>query len=65
MTRSGRDRVGTSIAPSDGEACFIERGGETFDVALVSRVPEVVLVSTAAPSWLRRITRNAVPVPER
>ena len=42
------------------EACFIEQGGEAFDVALASRVPKVVLISTAAPSWLRRITKNAV-----
>ena len=34
------------------EACFIERGGEAFDLALTSRVPKVVLISTAAPSWL-------------
>jgi hypothetical protein len=46
------------------EACFIEQGGEAFDVALASRVPKVVLISTAAPSWLRRLTKNAVPVPE-
>jgi hypothetical protein len=43
------------------EACFIENGGEAFDIALASRVPKVLLVSTAAPSWLRRLTKNAVP----
>lgn len=45
------------------EACFIEYGGEAFDVALASRVPKVLLISTAAPSWIRRITKNAVPEP--
>lgn len=44
------------------EACFIENGGEAFDIALASRVPKVLLVSTAAPSWLRRLTKNASPV---
>jgi hypothetical protein len=44
------------------EACFIENGGEAFDVALASRVPKVLLVSTAAPSWLRRLTKNATPM---
>lgn len=43
------------------EACFIEQGGEAFDIALASRVPKVLLISTAAPSWLRRITKNALP----
>jgi hypothetical protein len=33
------------------------------DIALASRVPKVLLVSTAAPSWLRRLTKNAVPEP--
>jgi hypothetical protein len=46
------------------EANFILEGGEAFDVALASRVPKVALISTAAPSWLRRLTKNAVPVPE-
>jgi hypothetical protein len=45
------------------EACFIDNGGEAFDIALASRVPKVLLVSTAAPSWLRRLTKNATPVP--
>jgi hypothetical protein len=45
------------------EACFIENGGEAFDIALASRVPKVLLVSTAVPSWLRRLTKNAVSVP--
>jgi hypothetical protein len=42
------------------EACFIENGGEAFDVALASRVPWVRLISTAAPSWIRRITKVAL-----
>ena len=42
------------------EACFIENGGEALDVALASRVPWVRMISTAAPSWIRRVTRNAV-----
>ncbi len=45
------------------EACFIENGGEAFDIALASRVPRVLLVSSAAPGWLRRLTKNAVPEP--
>jgi hypothetical protein len=45
------------------EASFIEKGGEAFDIALASRVPKVLLVSTAAPSWIRRLTRNATRVP--
>lgn len=43
------------------EANFIENGGEAFDVALASRVPKVLLISTAAPSWLRRVTKCARP----
>jgi len=43
------------------EANFIENGGEAFDVALASRVPKVLLISTAAPSWLRRVTKCAKP----
>jgi hypothetical protein len=43
------------------EACFIENGGEAFDVALASKVPKIVLVSTAAPSWIRRVTKVAIP----
>jgi hypothetical protein len=45
------------------EACFIDNGGEAFDIALASRVPKVLLVSTAAPSWIRRLTKNATPLP--
>ena len=43
------------------ECCFIENGGEAFDVALASRVPKVLLISTAAPSWIRRVTKAARP----
>jgi hypothetical protein len=46
------------------EANFIDRGAEAFDVALASRVPKIVLVSTAAPSWLQRITKNAASIAE-
>lgn len=45
------------------EACFIENGGEAFDVAISSRVQRVMVVSSAAPSWFRRMTKPAVPVP--
>ena len=41
------------------ECCYIERGGEAFDVALASRVPKILLISTAAPSWIRRVTKMA------
>lgn len=41
------------------EANFIENGGEALDVALASRVPKILLISTAAPSWLRRVTKVA------
>jgi hypothetical protein len=43
------------------ECCFIENGGEAFDVAISSRVPRVLCVSSAAPSWFRRITKPATP----
>ena len=42
------------------ECCFIENGGEAFDIAISSRVPKVVCVSSAAPSWFRRLTKSAV-----
>jgi hypothetical protein len=45
------------------EACFIENGGEAFDVAISSRVPKVKVVSSAAPSWFRDLSRDAVPEP--
>lgn len=41
------------------EACFIENGGEAFDVAISSKVPKVGVVSSAAPSWFRRMTKQA------
>jgi hypothetical protein len=50
------------------EACFIENGGEAFDVAISSHVGErgngtkVLVISSAAPSWFRRMTKPAVPV---
>lgn len=44
------------------EACFIEHGGEAYDVALATRVPKIVVVSSAAPSWFRDLTKDAVPV---
>lgn len=46
------------------EACFIENGAEAFDVAISSRVPKVLVVSSAAPSWFRILTKDAVPVNE-
>jgi len=55
-----------SLHPSQlviDEACFIENGGEAFDVAISSRVPRVLVISSAAPSWFRRITKPAVAIP--
>jgi hypothetical protein len=43
------------------EACFIERGGEAFDIAVSTRVPRMLVVSSAAPSWFRTLTEPAVP----
>lgn len=42
------------------EAAFIEQGGEAFDVALATRVPKVLVISSAAPSWFRNLTREAI-----
>lgn len=42
------------------EACFIEQGGEAFDVAISSKVPRVLVISSAAPSWFRRMTKVAI-----
>jgi hypothetical protein len=42
------------------EACFIENGGEAFDVAISSKVLKVKVISSAAPSWFRRLTKCAV-----
>ena len=43
------------------EACFMESGAEALDIALASKVPKIMIISTAAPSWIRRITKLAVP----
>jgi hypothetical protein len=54
-----------SLHPSQlviDECCFIENGGEAFDVAISSRVPKVLCISSAAPSWFRRITKDARPI---
>lgn len=45
------------------EAAFIENGGEAFDIALATRVPKMVAVTSATPSWFRQATKNAVAVP--
>ena len=42
------------------EACFIEKGGEAHDVAVASKVPRVWVLSSAAPSWFRMLTKPAV-----
>lgn len=44
------------------ECYFIERWAEAFDVALATRVPKILCISSAAPSEFREFTRNAVPV---
>lgn len=43
------------------ECCFIDNGGEAFDVAISTRVPFIRGVSSAAPSWFRDLTAPAVP----
>jgi len=43
------------------EACFIENGGEAFDVAISSKVPKVKVISSAAPGWFRMLTKPAIP----
>jgi hypothetical protein len=45
------------------EAAHIERGAEAFGVAVLTRVPKLLGISTAAPSWYRDITRDALPIP--
>ncbi len=45
------------------EACFIENGAEALDIALASKVPKVLVVSSAAPSWFRKHTKKAVSAP--
>ena len=44
------------------EAAFIENGAEAFDIAIASRVPRVLVISSAAPSWFRSVTKHAVPI---
>lgn len=44
------------------EAAFIPNGGESFDIALASRVPKMMCISSAAPSWFRRMTKDARPI---
>lgn len=54
-----------SLHPSQlliDEACFIENGGEAFDTAISSRVPKVLVISSAAPSWFRRMSKDARPI---
>jgi hypothetical protein len=43
------------------EAAFIEQGAEAYDIAIASRVPKMLVVSSAAPGWFHSITRTAVP----
>jgi hypothetical protein len=43
------------------EAAFIENGGESFDIALSSRVPKMMCISSAAPGWFRLLTKDARP----
>ena len=45
------------------EAAFLENGGESFDVALSSRVPKMMCISSASPGWFHQITKNARPIP--
>jgi hypothetical protein len=45
------------------EAAFIQEGAEAFDVAVSSRVPRMLVVSSAAPGWFRRLTKPALPIP--
>ena len=44
------------------EACFIENGAEAFDIAISTRVLKVIVLSSAAPSWFRRMTKDARPI---
>ena len=44
------------------EAAFLENGGESFDIALSSRVPKMMCISSAAPGWFRRLTKDARPI---
>lgn len=42
------------------EAAFIENGAEAFDVAISSRVPKVVVISSQAPGWFYQITKTSI-----
>jgi hypothetical protein len=44
------------------EAAFIENRGESFDIALASRLPKLMCISSAAPGWFRRLTKDARPI---
>ena len=44
------------------EAAFIANGGESFDIALASRVPKMMCISSAAPGWFYQITKGARPI---
>lgn len=44
------------------EAAFIENGAEAFDIAISSRVLRVLVISSAAPGWFRRLTKDARPI---
>jgi hypothetical protein len=35
--------------------------GEAYDVAISSKVPQIKVIRSAAPSWFRRFTKGAVP----
>jgi hypothetical protein len=43
------------------EANFVEHVGESIDIALASKVPRVLLISSAAPSVLTRMAKAAIP----
>jgi hypothetical protein len=45
------------------EAAFLENGGESFDVALSSRVPRMMCISSASPGWFHQITKGARSIP--
>jgi hypothetical protein len=40
----------------------LDNGGEAFDVAISSRVPKVLVISSAAPSCFRRMSKDARPI---
>lgn len=45
------------------EAAFIEHGREALNVALATRVPKVVAITSANPGWFHAITKDAQPAP--